>query len=65
MNNKKFIIDMMTEKMNQSQSLMDKIEKELGYVPKEVQDSEFNSIMTLVKIFDNEERNLEKALFLS
>ena len=36
MMNRKTVIDMMTGKMNQSQALMDKVEKELGYVPKEV-----------------------------
>lgn len=63
MMNRKTVIDMMTEKMNQSQALMDKVEKELGYVPKEVQDSEFNSVMTLIKVFDNENRELEEILF--
>lgn len=63
MMNRKTVIDMMTEKMNQSQALMDKVEKELGYVPKEVQDSEFNSVMTLIKVFDNEDRELEEILF--
>lgn len=61
---KDLILSLVVRKFNDSEMLMDEIEKLLGYVPKSIQDSELNGILTLIEELQSEfDGDLKEEIF--